>query len=114
MLLKPGEKIHIITRRLFESDLRRHFVGEVKEATDVAVRVEGYVFVHASNHNQYTRRPERRVRIFGLADNGLIMNVIPSSVILEDLSYQMSPQDRMIITDGKSFSLDINEFSAML
>jgi hypothetical protein len=112
MLLKSGDKVHIITRRLFESDLRRHFVGEIKEATDVAVRLEGYVFVHEAHLNQYARRPERRVRVFGLADNGLIINVISSSVRLEDLSYQMSPQDRMIITDGKSFSLDINEFSA--
>ena len=112
MLLKPGEKVHIVTRRLFESDLRRHFVGEVTETTETAVRLEGYVFVHEANSNQYAMRPERRVRIFGLADSGSIVNIIPPDVSLEDLSYQTSPQGRMVITDGKSFSLDINEFSA--
>jgi hypothetical protein len=113
MLLKPGEKVHIISRRLFEGDLRRHFVGEVREATDGAVRLEGYAFVHEADSNQYAMRPELRIRVFGLTDSGLIINVIASSVRLEDLSYQVSPEGRMIVTDGKSFSLDINEFSAV-
>ena len=32
MVVEPGEKLFIVTRRLFEGDLRRHFVGEVKAA----------------------------------------------------------------------------------
>jgi hypothetical protein len=45
MVLTEGEKVHVITRRLFDNDLRRHFVGEVKAVSDVAVRLEGYAFV---------------------------------------------------------------------
>ena len=41
MVIDKGEKIHIVTRRNFEGDLRRHFVGEVVEVQDAAVRIEG-------------------------------------------------------------------------
>ena len=29
-VLSPGEKIHVMHRRRFEKDVRRHFVGEVE------------------------------------------------------------------------------------
>jgi hypothetical protein len=113
MVLNKGEKVHVITRRLFDNDLRRHFVGEVEAVSEVAVRLAGYVFVFDPGNNQYVKRPERRVRIIGLADSGSIINVLPQHVDLDALSYQMSAQDRSVLTDGSSFSLDINEFSAM-
>ena len=113
MILKEGEKVHIITRRLFENDLRRHFAGEVQAVGEVAVRIEGYVFVFDAGNVRYVKRPERRVRIFGLADSGNIINVIPAHVDLEALSYQTSANNHMVFTDGKSFTLDINEFSAI-
>lgn len=112
MILKVGEKLHVITRRLFDNDLRRHFVGEVQAASEAVVRLEGYVFVFDPSNNQYVKRPGRRVRVVGLADSGSIMNVLPAHVDIDALSYQTSPENRTVLTDGKSFSLDINEFSA--
>jgi hypothetical protein len=113
MLLKKGEKVHVIARRLFEGDLRRHFVGEVKAATDTIARMEGYVFVFDTRKNEYIKKPSLRVRIIALADSNNIVNVIPQSVSIEELSYQTSADNRTVVTDGKSFSLDINEFSSM-
>jgi hypothetical protein len=110
MVLKEGEKIHVIMRRQFEDDVRRHFVGEVQGVTEIAVRVQGYAFVFDPFKHLYLKRPELRVRIFPAADSGIIITVIPQTVILEDISYQMSQQNRMIVTDGKEFTLDINEF----
>ena len=46
MIVKPGDKIHVMSRRNFDNDLRRHFVGEVTQASDVAVLATGYVFVY--------------------------------------------------------------------
>lgn len=39
MIIERGEKVHIITRRLFESDLRRHFVGEVLDSEGSVARI---------------------------------------------------------------------------
>jgi hypothetical protein len=56
MVLKVGEKIHVIVRRRWEDDLRRHFVGEVTEATENVARAKGYVFVFHSGTNEYVQR----------------------------------------------------------
>jgi len=113
MLLKKGEKVHVIARRTFEGDLRRHFVGQVQAATDTIAKIEGYVFVFDTSSNEYIRKPSLRVRIIALVDSNNIVNIIPQSVNIEELSYQTSVDNRTVVTDGKSFSLDINEFSSM-
>jgi hypothetical protein len=113
MLLKPGEKIHVITRRYFDGDLRRHFAGQVVTATESTARVQGYTFVFYPGPNEYVRRPDLRERIIALSDAGNIINVIPQEVNLEDLVYRPSEQNRLVVTDRKSFSLDINEFSGI-
>jgi len=34
MVLTAGDKVHVVLRRGFESDIRRHFVGEVTHTSD--------------------------------------------------------------------------------
>jgi hypothetical protein len=109
MLLEPQEKIHVITRRNFEDDLRRHFVGLVVSSNEVAARIEGYVFVFDPNTNTFVRRTTKRTRIVSLTDTGNLINILPPSVNLERLIYE-TRDGRLVVTDGGSFSLDINEF----
>jgi hypothetical protein len=47
-----------------------------------------------------------------IADSGVIINVILQEVNLNELKYRMSDDRRLVLTDGRSFSLDIDEFSA--
>ncbi|MGB2768204.1 MAG: hypothetical protein WBC88_00565 [Candidatus Zixiibacteriota bacterium] len=110
-VLEQGDKIHVMTRRRFEEDLRRHFVGEIQAATDTAIRVEGYTFVFDGTANEFVKRPEIRVRIFGLADSGNIINVLPRTVDIKKVYYGQSEDKRLMLADGESFTLDINEFT---
>jgi tRNA A58 N-methylase Trm61 len=110
MIVNRGEKIHIMVRRYFDTDLRRHFIGEVIEMSGSIARLEGYVFVLDTTTNQYIRRPERRTRIIGLGDSGNIVNVLPENTKLEKTQYVLCPDKRLIVTDGETFQLDINEF----
>lgn len=110
MILEQGEKVHVIVRRMFERDLRRHFVGNVLEVSGDLARVEGYVFVLDSRTNQYTRRPSKRIRLIGLTDPGNIINVLPPGADLERIRYIQSQEKRLVVTDGETFNLDINEF----
>jgi len=109
MVVKIGEKLHIITRRKFDQDLRRHFVGIVLALEGSIVRMEGYTFVFDAHKDVYIKRPEKRIRIFDLSDSGHIVNVIPKEAELEKVTYKIS-ELRLFVTDGKSFSLEINEF----
>lgn len=111
MIVNPGEKLHVITRLRFEGDLRRHFVGEVLVATETLVRLRGYAFIFDPWANSYVRKPEVRERIVPLGDSGLILTLLPPDLDLDRLHYQMTPETRLMLSDGNGFSLDINEFS---
>ena len=45
MVVEKGEKIHVMIRRKFETDLRRHFIGEITAVSGTLVRVEGYSYL---------------------------------------------------------------------
>lgn len=108
-VIEVGDKLHIITRRLFEGDVRRHFVGEVTGVSGEPQEVLGFAFVFHSGTNEYGRRPELRTRIFSLGQQGFIVNKIPREVAIESLEYRFIER-RLVITDGGDFSLDILEF----
>jgi hypothetical protein len=109
VLIDIGEKVHIITRRLFDENLRRHFVGEVIAAEGVIVRLEGYSFIYDDFKTQYLKSPEKRTSIFDLAESGYIINIIPKKVDIKKLEYKTIDRSYLVITDGE-FSLGINEF----
>lgn len=110
-LLEAGEKLHIMARRAFKEDLRRHFAGTVVALNGLLARVEGYVFVLNTQVEEYRRRPEFRTRILGLTDANLIINVLPPHVDLDRLRYELV-EGRLYVTDGLKFRFDVNEFGS--
>ena len=109
MVINQGEKVHFIRRRNFVDDLRRHFLGEVKEVDGQVVRVEGYVFIFDPSKCEYLKKVQKRTTIVNLGDSGYIVNIIPIDVNIEQLVYKRI-KEKLVVTDDKSFSLDINEF----
>ncbi len=107
--IEVGDKLHIITRRQFENDVRRHFAGEVTGISGEVQQLRGYAFVFELGHNEYKRRPELRSRLLSVAQSGLIVTKIPTEIAIESLQYHMV-DGQLVVTDGKSFTLDINEF----
>ena len=107
-LLSAGGKVHIITRRLFPDDIRRHFCGVVSAATTGSLRAVGYVFVYNAATNEYVRRTPARDRIFSL-DSGNIINSMPETIDIEMVQYRRV-EGRLVVTDQQDYVLDINEF----
>lgn len=107
--LEIGTKVHVITRRLFEEDLRRHFVGSITGGFGNYHQVQGYAFVFQPGMNEWQRRPEHRTRILSLGSAGLIVNVIPNDIDTAALVYAVVG-NRLVLTDNAGFALDINEF----
>ena len=110
MIIKADEKVHVVQRRLFEGDVRRHFVGEVVEGGDSAIRVRGYSFVLDKASNQYVRRPEKRERVVSLVSGNLIINILPFDAKVDKATYSSGKDGHLCVTDGETFSLDIHEF----
>ncbi|MDH3247612.1 MAG: hypothetical protein OEQ47_01515 [Acidimicrobiia bacterium] len=112
MFLEAGENVHVIERRLFEGDVRRHFVGEVQGADVMAMRVRGFVFVHDTTSSTWIRGSERRTRIIPIGSSGFVINVLSRDTHIDDVRYE-EIDGRLIVTDGGTLNLDINEFGRM-
>ncbi len=110
MVVKTGEKLHVMYRSLHEKSTRRHFVGVVIAATNSLCRIEGFVFIYDEKKTEFIRKPECRTTIIDLAESGYIVNIIGADVELEAVRYKHIQGVGLVATDGKSFTLDINEF----
>ena len=108
-VLAVGEKLHIMTRRLFADDVHPHFVGEVLAVAGPLFKAQGYSFVFDSGTNSYVKHPRVRTRVFSISDAGHIITVIPQEVDLNSLAYRVV-SGRLAITDSGGFSLEINEY----
>jgi len=110
MILKPGEKIHVVVRRAFIQDIRRHFIGEVTEATESVVRAEGHAYLYNANTNLFVKKHYNQVRIFSLVDGVNIISVLPRTANLKKITYRLTEKNHMVLTDGESLTMDVNEF----
>lgn len=108
-VVEVGDKLHVMTRRTFEEDIRRHFVGEVVAVEGSIVSVRGFTFIFQAGANEFRRLPEERTRIVALSASGQIVNKLPGGVDPEKVVYK-TMNNRLVITDGGGFSLPINEF----
>jgi hypothetical protein len=107
-VIETGEKVHIILRRRFKEDQRRHFVGTVSMASAGQIRVVGYTFSFNATSSAFQRLPELRTRVFGLFDSGYVINVLPPHVDIDRLRYHAN-QGILVMTDGQGFKLEIND-----
>ena len=80
--------------------------------TEQAIRLQGYVWVFDIGNGRFVRKPDKRERIVCLADR-LTINVLPSEADLETVEYVTDPQRGLVATDGRSFTLEVTEFTVM-
>jgi hypothetical protein len=110
MILNPGEKIHVVHRRLFEKDTRKHFVGEVEAYENGVVRAIGHVFVIENPvENIFRKKSELRSRIISISAGNVFVNVLPPEVELEQIRYENNARG-LRISDGSEWHLDLKEF----
>ncbi|MBT8340031.1 MAG: hypothetical protein KJP07_08460 [Desulfatitalea sp.] len=113
MIIEISEKVHIVVRRTFETDLRRHFIGEVKAVNHSIARIEGYFMVFDKSKNTFIKKPSLRDTIMDLSSCGYWVNIIPRNIDINELKYVYSSNNQLILTDENAFKLDINEFGAL-
>ena len=85
MILKQGEKIHVIHRRHIDSDPHRHFLGLVEAYENGLVRATGHVYTVDPVKFQFFRRPERRTRLIAVASGDVLVNILPADVNLDEV-----------------------------
>ena len=108
-MIEIGTRIHVVERRLFEGDLRRHFVGEVTDVGPTVLIARGYAFVFDPNRDRWERLPDQRSRVVPLVDGRLLVRILPSTVDVAQVRYEVRER-RLVVTDGDALELDVSEF----
>lgn len=104
------EKVHIVEHRRFESDMRRHFVGEVQYYDADHLRLKGYLFVFDHGRGAFVKVPPERTRVFSI-DNRISITVLPEDFDLAAAGYKRNGPD-LVFGDGATTELDIGAFSS--
>ena len=63
MVLRAGDKILVVHRRLYEGDASRLFLATVEEHEHGIVRARGYSWAWNQLDASYVRKPDERVKI---------------------------------------------------
>lgn len=106
--LTVGEKLHIVERRKFDNDPRRHFVGEVQFVSEHHLRVEGNQYVFNPSTGLFERIEPRRVRVFAI-DNQIGLTILPPDFDLATIAYKRV-RNELQFCDGSGFMMELGDF----
>ena len=106
-IIDCGDRLLVVTRRLFPRDVPLHFVGIVDRVTQNALLIHGYAFV--LDEGKFVRSRGQRSRVFPI-DNQVILAVLPDNVEVGRVHFQNGDDGEMYVTDGLQFKIDVREF----
>ena len=112
MILKPGEKVHVIHRRNYDKDLHRHFIGVVDAYEQGVARLTGNVYTVDPIKFTFMKRPEIRTRLVSIVSGDVLINIIPPKVHLDKIIYRQE-RKAVRVTDGSDWHLDLSEHGWM-
>jgi hypothetical protein len=99
MLLRNGEKVHVMHRTFFEKGGGRTLVGVV-EACDAGVaRIRGNIFAMDQTKMVPVRQAVPATRFISLVNGEHIVTPLPDTAILEKMEYQQSDTG-LLVRDG--------------
>ena len=108
MLLKSGDKVLIVHRRLFENDRGRYFVGTIEEYEGGVASVTGYTFVREEMGGEILRKGDRRTKIVPISSGTFLVYRLPAEFAVDETKIQ--PQEnRLMLLDGHGFEMNLSE-----
>lgn len=108
-MLKQGEKLLIVHRRLFEKDTPRFFVGEVEAYEAGLAKVKGYTFVKDLFSGNMKKKSDLRMKIMSIISGTFIVYQLPVSVLLDSVQFDLDQNGALILKDEGGFAMDVGE-----
>ena len=108
MLLKKGDKLLIIHRRLYEEDEARFFIGCVDDYESGIVKVRGHSYVRDAASGLLIEKSDARTRILSLASGTLLVYQLPDALDIDAVKFEMLGLG-LSLTDGKNFTMNLTE-----
>jgi hypothetical protein len=107
-MLKPGDKLLIAHRRLFEEDQPRFFVGQVLAWEGGVAKVSGHAWVRERVRADYARKPDERIKFVPLASGSIMAYQLPDGVELARLVLRTTTHG-LVLTDDAGFAMDLTD-----
>jgi hypothetical protein len=108
MVLKPGDKVLIVHRRLFENDSTRFFVGVVEEYDAGLARVTGLSFPRDSVTGHIHRKDDPRTKIVAIGSGTVLVYVLTGDPQIDKLHF-VHMGSKLKLSDGSGFEMDLTE-----
>ncbi len=108
-MLESGDKVLVVHRRLYESDPVRFFCGKVLAYDNGIAKITGYSFGKDMFTGDLKKKSDLRTKLLALSSGTLIVYQIPTTVILDSLSFQFDQDGGLILTDEQDFVMDMSE-----
>jgi hypothetical protein len=109
MTIEEGEKVHIASRRLFPTDIKRHFAGRVEAVEGDSMRVTGHAFIYHSETRKFEKKPNVRTRVFSLIDARLVINILPKDADVGQIKYVVKDA-RLALEISEAIEYDLTEY----
>jgi hypothetical protein len=108
MVLKAGEKVLIVHRRLFEKDSIRFFVGAVEDCDAGLAKVTGFTFSQDMMTAHVHKKEDPRTKIVAIGSGTVLVYVLTGDPQIDKLHFvQSGPKLKLI--DGNGFQMDLTE-----
>jgi hypothetical protein len=113
MMLKAGDNLLVVHRRLFRDDGGRYFIGTVDEYEHGIVRITGLSFIRNDYNGDFVSKKGFMTKIFSISSGTLITYVIPSNIELKDLSFEHKNKGEVWVVGPDGFRLNLTEHSTV-
>lgn len=109
MILKAGNKLLLVHRRLFHDDRVRYFLGEVVEYENGMVLLSGHSFVRNDYNGDLISKEGAMKKIFSIASGTLITYVLPVEINFSDLKFGHNETGEVWLAGADGFRLNLTE-----
>jgi len=108
MILETGDVVLVSSRRLFEREESRFFLGRTVASEGSLLKIEGFTFVRDLSNGQIVKKEEKRVKVISLDCSGYIVYQLPGDITLDKVDIESGNGDAFLV-EGKRRLLNLSE-----
>jgi hypothetical protein len=112
-ILENGDKVLIVHRRLYPSDMPRFFAGTVETFADGLALVAGYTWEREQFAGKFRRKDDMRKKIVPIASGTVLAYLLPRQTEVDRLVIETLGRDTVWLTDRGAFRMDLTERSSL-
>lgn len=108
-IVKQGDKLLIVHRRMFDGDESRYFVGEIDANNDVLVQVTGHTWSRDHITNCFIKKDGERTKIFSLSSGTFIVYKLKGDCHYDSMEIINGSKNDILLVDKNGTIMDLTE-----